>query len=249
MAILVIQHADSCGLGLLGESLRQFGQRTAIVRPDKGQALPQDLEDLHGIVSLGGPQSVNDALPWVEPETKLLRLAHEASVPVLGLCLGAQLLSVALGGKVSRLPKPLYGWTDVQTAAVDRDDVLMAGVPWKTPVFCWNNEGVTTLPEGATVLQRSAACAVQSYRVGSWSYGIQYHPEWDKRRMLDEIGTATAAELAATGATAESLRAATNEHAANSERLAARFFEMCNLMLFPSSRLQPGLAARSPLHH
>lgn len=249
MAILVLQHSDTCHLGLLGDSLRTFGQRTRTVRLDQNQPLPADLDDVHGVVSLGGPQSVNDPAAWVAQEKALLSEAHAAGVPVLGLCLGAQMLATALGGEVTRLAKPNLGWHQARAAAVDKEDALYAGVPWRHTVFCWNNEHVSKLPEGAQVVMKGENCPVLAYRVGPTSYGIQYHPEWSRQTILDEIAGASAAELAAVGTTAEALRQATAEHTTNAERLAMRTFELCNLLLFPASRQQPGLRARSPLHH
>ncbi len=249
MAILIIQHAESCAPGLLGDALSRFGQRTVIVRTDRGQSLPADLGDVHGVVSLGGPQSANDAEPWVAQETALLKLAHQTGVPILGLCLGAQLLARALGGTVARMPKPELGWAQMSNVSVDKEDALFTGLPWKQTYFCWHEEFVSKLPEGATVLQRNEACPVQAYRVGPWSYGIQYHPEWNRQTILKEIGQATEQELAAAGTTAELLRQGTHDHYESAERMARKIFELCNLMLFPASRLQPGLVARSPLHH
>lgn len=249
MAILILQHSDTCTPGILGASLRRHGQRTRLVRVTAGEALPPDLDDVHGIVSLGGPQSSNETAPWVGAELALLKEAHEARVPVLGLCLGAQMLARALGGEVTRLPRPEIGWVSVQNTAVDKEDALLAGLPWTRTVFAWHNEFVSKVPAGATVIQRNAACPVQAFRVGAWSYGFQYHPEWSRETILSEIAGATPEELAAAGAPADALRQATAEHAPAAERHAERMFELCNLVLFPANSLQPGLAARSPLHH
>ena len=99
------------------------------------------------------------------------------------------------------------------------------------------------------VIRKNAACAVQAYRVGPWSYGIQYHPEWSRETILKEVADATPEELAAAGTTANDVRQATTEHAATAARQSERMFDLCNLVLFPTSQLQTGLAARSPLHH
>lgn len=249
MAILIIQHSEGCAPGLLGDVMARYGQRTVTVRVDRGERLPAGLDDLHGIVSLGGAMSVNGNDPWIEPEAALLNQAHHAGVPVLGLCLGAQMLAKALGGKVTRMPQPELGWISVRNTQVDKEDALLAGLPWQQHVFGWHNEWVSTLPEGATVLQKSERCAVQCYRVGPWSYGFQYHPEWSRQTMLNEIADAASAELSEAGTSAEEMRQGITDHYATAERLSTRMFDLCNLILFPSSRLQPGLTARSPLHH
>jgi GMP synthase-like glutamine amidotransferase len=118
MAILVLQHSRHSGTGHLGAALRTFGQRTRTVRIDEGQALPPDLDDVHGLVSLGGPQSANDGGSWVEQELALIREAHERKVPFLGLCLGAQMLAKALGGEVARMAAPEFGWTHVRASGI-----------------------------------------------------------------------------------------------------------------------------------
>ncbi|MBL9140759.1 MAG: hypothetical protein JNK53_02730 [Phycisphaerae bacterium] len=109
---------------------------------------------------------------------------------------------------------------------------------------------MSTLPDGATVLQKNDACAVQAFRVGPWSYGLQYHPEWSRETILNELADPTNAdELAKAGTSANDVRQATTEHAPMAERQSDRMFDQCNLVLFPASRLQSGLEARSPLHH
>ena len=102
MAILVIQHSKISDPGHLGTALRQHGQKVRTVRIDLGQPLPADLDDVHGVVSLGGPQSANGNDAWNAPELELMREAHARQVPVLGICLGAQMLAKALGGDLRR---------------------------------------------------------------------------------------------------------------------------------------------------
>jgi GMP synthase-like glutamine amidotransferase len=249
MAILVLQHSRHSGPGHLGAALRTFGQRVRTVRVDEGQALPPDLDDVHGLVSLGGPQSANDDARWVEQELALIREAHERKVPFLGLCLGAQMLAKALGGEVSRMAQPEFGWTRVRAAGIGVEDALLAGTGWDHVVFESHGEHVSKLPAGAAVIMKGAACPVQAYRVGPWSYGFQYHPEWTREDILAEIERSTDAELAAAGTSKAAQRQATAEHAANAERASKRIFELANLLLFPASRQQPGLVAPGTVHH
>ncbi|MFO0963029.1 MAG: type 1 glutamine amidotransferase [Phycisphaerales bacterium] len=249
MAILVIQHSKVSDLGHLGTALRRHGQRLRIVRVDLGQALPPDLDDVHGLVSLGGPQSANDAHAWVGQELELLRAAHAAQIPVLGICLGAQLLAKALGGEVARMAQPEIGWVTVKSASVGIEDALYAGVPWSQTVFAYHGEHVSKLPEGASLVLKGAACPVQAFRVGPWSYGIQYHPEWTRETILSEIDASTDAELAAAGTSRAALREATAEHYPTAQRFAERTFELANLMLFPATRQQSGLVSPADIHH
>jgi GMP synthase-like glutamine amidotransferase len=249
MAILVIQHSKVSDPGHLGTALRQHGQKVRTVRIDLGQPLPADLDDVHGVVSLGGPQSANDSDAWVAQELALLRDAHAAGIPILGICLGAQLLAKALGGTVSKLDKPEFGWVPVRTASIGVEDVLHAGIGWNQTVFQEHGEHVSALPEGATLVMQGQHCKVQAFRVGALSYGIQYHPEWTRETINGEIDSATDAELAAAGTTKAALRQATAEQYPAAERNATRVFDAVNLVLFPASRQQTGLVAPGWVHH
>jgi len=249
MAILVIQHSKLSDPGHLGAALRTHGQKVRTVRIDLGEALPPDLDDVHGVVSLGGPQSANDGDAWVAQEQALLREAHAAGIPVLGLCLGAQMLAKALGGEVSRMAKPELGWITVKQASIGVEDVLFVGIGWEQSVFSSHGEHDSKLPAGGSVVMKGTACPVQAFRVRPWSYGIQYHPEWTREAILAEIERWSDAELAAAGTSRDAMRRATAEHAETAARNARRMFELANLMLFPASRQQPGLVAPSVVHH
>jgi GMP synthase (glutamine-hydrolysing) len=249
MAILVIQHSKLSDAGHLGAALRTHGQKVRTVRIDQGQALPPDLDDVHGVVSLGGPQSANDGDAWVAQEQALLREAHAAGIPVLGLCLGAQMLAKALGGEVSRMAKPELGWITVKQASIGVEDVLHPGIGWSQQVFSSHGEHVSKLPEGATLVMKGDACQVQAYRVGATSYGFQYHPEWTRETILAELDSWKDADLASAGTTRDAVRAATAEHFPAAERRSKRVFEAVNLVLFPASRQQRGLVAPGWIHH
>ena len=249
MAILAIQHSRTSDAGHLGAALRAHGQRVRTVRIDLGQPLPGDLDDVHGLVSLGGPQSANDDAPWVGQELALIREAHARGIPFLGLCLGAQLLAKALGGTVARMDRPELGWVKVRAASIGVEDALHAGIGWEQWVFESHAEQVTAMPEGGVAVMRGTACPVQAFRVGALSYGFQYHPEWTRETIGSEVDSWTDAELAAAGTARAEVRAGTSEHYPAAERNARRVFELANLLLFPASRQQTGLVAPGWIHH
>ncbi|MFG0326355.1 MAG: type 1 glutamine amidotransferase [Phycisphaerales bacterium JB037] len=176
--ILVFQHSDIGTPGRLGLTLRDHGFRLDIRRPDRDgvESIPPDLDNVHGVVSLGGPQSANDADAWVAREQAFLRAAHEAELPVVGICLGAQMIGKALGGTVSKLDEPEVGYLPISVEVPGQTDTLLAGMPWNSRVFQHHGETVSQLPEGASKLASSPA-GVQVFRAGIRTIAFQFHLE------------------------------------------------------------------------
>lgn len=146
------------------------------VRVFAGDPLPKRLVGIDGILTLGGEMNVHDALPWMPGELDLLRSAHAAQIPILGVCLGSQLLATALGGAVARMAAPEVGWWPVRRT---RPDPLTEGLPDPMMQFHAHSYAVTRVPEGALVLLASDACPVQAWRVGDRTLGLQFHCEWE----------------------------------------------------------------------
>lgn len=235
MSLLIFQHHANEPPAALGEVLRNHGHRPRVVKLFAGEPLPPDLDDVDGIVSMGGSMNVDqaDAHPWIAGEMALLKAAHDAGVPVVGVCLGAQLLAVALGGKVAAMAAPEAGWHNVKLAFPGTMETLYQGVPWDTMQFHLHGQEVTQLPPGATPLAGSKACKTQSFKVGLRSYGFQYHFEYTEA----DIKAAAGDELAkAAGLTAEALDAQTKGHYDAYRRLGNRLCENMALLLFPIDR-------------
>ena len=148
--------------------------------------MPRQVPDgIAGIVPLGGVMGAmdDDVAPWLPDERALLVDAVERGIPVLGICLGGQLLAAALGGRVTLGPATEIGVVDVQlTAEGLADPVLSQAIPASgvnIPAAQWHQDNIVDLPDGAVLLLTNPACRVQGYRVGASAYGLQLHPELD----------------------------------------------------------------------
>jgi len=248
MAILVFEHSDSTGTERLGETLRDFGQRLRVIQLQHGDDVPTDLDDVDGIISCGGPQSAyDDSIDWLEPQMSLMRQAHAIEMPVLGLCLGSQILARALGGKVEKMPTGIeFGWHDVKLSPVGREDPLFAGIAWTSMQFHHHRDYASQLPPGAKPLASSTKCKNQAWVLGLRSYGIQFHPELTVKtieRWMSEEPEA----LQEASTTVDEVRTQTRQHFAAFERLTQRVFEQIALFLMPVDRRYKGLV--KDLHH
>jgi GMP synthase-like glutamine amidotransferase len=216
MLILVLQHAASCTPGRIGLTLRDHAHKLDIRRLDLPESrtnrhIPPDFDNIDAVISLGGPQNVGENLPWMQPEIEFLRETHRRQIPLLGVCLGAQMVAHALGGKVAPMPKPEWGFPVVSQLPIANTETILAGIPWHTRQFQAHAQEVQELPPGATLLQSSAACKVQAFRVGIRTYAFQYHFECD-REMVNAFAAGSAAELAAAGLSVAQVNAEADEH-------------------------------------
>ncbi len=228
--ILVLQHSELGGPGRLGATLRDHGFHLDIRRVDDGSdPFPADLDNIHGIVSLGGPQSANDSTGWVRDEMRLLREAHEAGMTVIGICLGAQLLARALGGSVERMESPEIGFEPVSLTIPGQTDSLLAGVPWTHRAFQSHRDRIAA-PEGATVLASSERAPVQVFRMGMRTIAFQEHFEAD-RAMIDAILRSCDDMIREGGKTAEQVRSEIDMHyerfAVIADRLCVNLATLC----------------------
>jgi GMP synthase-like glutamine amidotransferase len=145
-----------------------------VVKIDEGEAVPRDPRAYAGLVFMGGAMSVNDALPWIAPELELIRRAVQEEVPVLGHCLGGQLISKALGGTVSRNPVKEIGWGRVTVPAEAAARAWFGDVA-EFLSFHWHGE-TFTIPPGAQRIASSEHCANQAFAFGR-HLGMQCHVE------------------------------------------------------------------------
>ncbi|BDR53516.1 GMP synthase [Bombiscardovia nodaiensis] len=174
--VLILQHAAWERPGRLGENLEDAGleTETLTVASIKKPSLPEPGE-LAGLVLLGGPMRADDyeQFPGLKAETKLAKAATEAELPVLGICLGHQILARALGGELEPAKKERRELSTVKWVAAD--DAVPAWVQKETPVLQWHSDCVT-LPPDAKLLAKSEATKVEAFRAGS-ALGLQFHVE------------------------------------------------------------------------
>jgi GMP synthase-like glutamine amidotransferase len=173
-SIAIFRHAATEGPGFLAEFLDGRKIPWQIIAIDAGDAVPPSASAYSGLVFMGGPMSVNDDLPWIPPVLALIRDAVAKDIPLLGHCLGGQLISKALGGAVSRNPVKEIGWGEVR---VSDNDIARHwfGDERCFSAFHWHGE-TFSLPQGATHLLSSLYCANQAYAMGM-HLALQCHVE------------------------------------------------------------------------
>lgn len=184
--ILVVQHEDGCPPQLLGGWLTQSGAVLDVRRPGAGEELPADLADHDAFVVLGGHMGAydDDEAPWLPQVRALIRTAADAAVPTLGICLGHQLIAVALGGRVTPNPSGQQsgvlpvGWRPEAATDPLLGTLLTRSTPAQRGIQ-WNNDIVVELPDGARVLAETEAGELQAARFASTVWGLQVHPEAD----------------------------------------------------------------------
>ena len=182
VTVLVVEHEPGAPAGWLGEELQTAGATLDVRRPYTGEPLQvsDELEGIDAVLVLGGAMAAWDDVvaPWLPDTRSLVRSAEQAGVPVLGVCLGHQLATRALGGEVGRNPAGTsVAVLPVCWAPGAAEDPLFAGVTGTAVAVHWNDDVVSALPPGATVLATSPDGAVQAARLGTSVWGVQFHPE------------------------------------------------------------------------
>jgi GMP synthase-like glutamine amidotransferase len=170
-----LQHVPFEGLGSIEPWLRKAGYQITKTPLYEWAGLPESI-DFDLLVVMGGPMSVNDEAdyPWLAPEKQFIRRVIKAGIPVLGICLGAQLIAGSLGARVYGNQEKEIGWFPVTRVSSENDDVFQ--FPLITEVFHWHGE-TFELPTGAVHLARSEGCANQAFQIGKTVIGLQFHLE------------------------------------------------------------------------
>ncbi len=172
--IAVFRHYPTEGPAYLGDFLSEESYPWQLVALDEGRPVPSAADGFAGLVFMGGPMSVNDDLPWIPPVLRLIRDAVARGVPVLGHCLGSQLMSKALGGQVTQNPLKEIGWGAVRVRNTP-EARRWFGAGETFEAFHWHGE-TWSLPPGAELLAGSEACSHQAFALGP-HLGMQFHVE------------------------------------------------------------------------
>ncbi|AYG04115.1 type 1 glutamine amidotransferase [Gryllotalpicola protaetiae] len=206
--VLVVQNSPSSGLRRFGEWWREDGLELDVRHGADG--LPQTLDGYDALVLLGGGYLPSDdgRAPWLPAERALTGEALDAAIPVLGICLGGQLLASVAGGAVEgRHGRPERGSTTIEATDASAGDALFAGIPRQISMIENHEDSITALPAGAVLLASSADHPNQAFRVGGSAWGLQFHPEVGAA----DLAAWKEAALAADGLDLAAVRAAANE--------------------------------------
>jgi GMP synthase (glutamine-hydrolysing) len=179
--LLVLQHVAHELLGTLNPLLKRAGFRLRYVNFARYPEAQPSLDGYHGLVVLGGPMSVNDTdrLPHLITEMKLIETAMSRNLPVLGICLGAQLIAKTLGAAVYPNKEKEIGWYDVSPTDKAESDPLLAEFQRTEKIFQWHGD-TFDIPKSTIHLAFSSLCDNQAFRYGANVYGLQFHLEVDE---------------------------------------------------------------------
>ncbi len=181
--VVILRHVDCEGPGYLLDVFQRKGIPYEIVKIDEGDIVPTSTDHMLALVSMGGSMSVNDDLSWISSELSLLRSAADKGLPILGHCLGAQLLAKALGGEITANPVREIGWFDVSPVKNRGAELWFNGLPDRFEVFHWHGETFSTPPNAKNLLS-SEYCENQCFVLGDM-LGFQCHIEMTEALVME----------------------------------------------------------------
>lgn len=223
--ILIFRHAPHEGPGYLADYLGRHHLPWRLIRIDRNDPIPSSIDGASGLVFMGGPMSVNDPLPWIPRVTKLIQQAVAADVPVLGHCLGGQLIGKALGGAITKNPVKEIGWLPVSRVDSPTANTWLDDLPAKFEVFHWHGE-TFSLPPGATRILASRDCANQAFVIGK-TLAFQCHIEMtgDMVREWARLGAEEIAPVCTTVQNPQTMTAGLDARVERLQGIADKFYD------------------------
>ena len=219
LPVVILRFSQTEGPGYLGNFLTGKGILWTQINIDAGDDLPDDINGFSGLVLMGGPMSVNDELPWIPDVLNLIRQAVENNIPVLGHCLGGQLMSKALCGSITQNPVKEIGWGGVSKVGQNPAPEWVGDLPASFEVFQWHGE-TFSIPPGAERLLESAFCANQAFLLDNIHLGLQCHIEMTAP-MIESWCAVGADEIESASASP-----AVQQPAAMQENMSSRLIEL-----------------------
>lgn len=226
LRLLILQNDPLSPAGILGERLAARGGAAVLLHPHDGDRLPEDPGPFDAVLLLGGPIRATDDenYPALRPTVALVRAFHAAQKPVMGICLGAQIVARSFGAAVGPQGALELGYAPVAITAAGARDPLLAGLPRRQRFMQWHEDSFA-LPAGAVPLMTGTACRNQAFRLGRATYGFQCHYEATPAlaaEWLDGYGHSLPAHLGdAAPAAVARVRAELARHGARAARTAA----------------------------
>jgi GMP synthase (glutamine-hydrolysing) len=187
----VLQHAQSETLGLIEDSLRSASKIFQYLRTFEGQPIPPDPNGYSALIVMGGPMGVYETTryPFLLQEMRLIEGFVKKRLPVLGICLGSQLLAACFGARVQKGRRKEIGWYPIELSTEGKQDPVWQNVPSRFVAYHWHGD-IFELPKGAALLASSEITPVQAYRYDERVYGVLFHMEVSEnqiRQMLSEF--------------------------------------------------------------
>jgi GMP synthase (glutamine-hydrolysing) len=234
MKVYALQHVATEPVGTIADGLQARGVGVEYVRVYAGEPVPRSLDEAVGLVVMGGPMGVyeQDELPFLRDEIRLIESALGDEKPVLGVCLGSQLLAAALGATVRKAGRKEIGWFAVSLTEEGRREPLFESVAERFVAYHWHGD-VFDLPRGAVPLASSERTAHQAFRFGASAYGFLFHLEATPQIVADMV-TAFAGELEEERIDGDEIIRGMHEHLPKLEEIGAAAFAKWAARLGPA---------------